>query len=139
MHIIDNGLNNKIIGSPHEESSFKVVFYGSNSTLEIGNNVVFNKCNIYIHDSAEIVIGSESRISGSLLAHNKCSIIIGEKCRCNSYLNISTAENTKVSIGVDCLVAQATIRTSDMHPIYSLDNGERINPLKIYLSATMFG
>ncbi|MBE4326493.1 acyltransferase [Vibrio parahaemolyticus] len=127
MKVTDQGLNNVINGSPLESKAFNVVFKGDNSTLTIEDGVRFINCNLYLHSNAKISIGRDGYIRGSFLAHDHCEIEVGSELRCNSYLNISTAEKTKVSIGNDCLVAEATIRTSDMHPIFDVNTGQRIN------------
>jgi len=125
--VSDHGSNNKIEGEPVLANKLTVTFRGQSAVLRIGDNVEFVNCNITLYNNAVVSIGADSRIRGSLLAHSDCSIIIGDSMRCNSYLNISTAEKTRVCIGNDCLVAQATIRTSDMHPIFDLSTRERIN------------
>jgi acetyltransferase-like isoleucine patch superfamily enzyme len=126
--VTDKGANNVIVGEPALQTRLNVVFHGSNARLKIGRNVEFLVCNLYLHDNAVLEIGDDSRIRGSFLVHNGCTVKIGASMRCNSYLNISTAERTSVTIGEDCLVAEATIRTSDMHPIFDLETGQRINP-----------
>lgn len=123
----DKGSCNVIEGSPSVATKLTVNFNGNNARVKIGNNVEFINCNLYLGSNATIEIGDGSRIRGSFLVQNGCSVVIGKALRCNSYLNISTYGETSVLIGNDCLVAQATIRTSDMHPIYDLDSGERIN------------
>ena len=126
--VVDKGRNNFLEGEPVLSTRLSIKFLGSGARLKIGKNVEFVNCNLYLHSNAVITIGDNSRIRGSFLAHNGCSISIGQSMRCNSFLNISTAEGTSVTIGDDCLVAQATIRTSDMHPIFDLTTKERINP-----------
>lgn len=127
MKLTDLGQGNRIEGNAKESIAFNVTFKGSNSTLIIGEDVTFKNCNIYLHNNSYIYIGQGSYIRGSFLSHDNCNITIGSYLRCNSYLNISTAEKTNVKIGNDCLVAQSTIRTSDMHPIFDLDTNVRIN------------
>lgn len=64
---------------------------------------------------------------GSFLVQKDCSILLGENTRCNGFLNISTAEKTSVTIGSGCLIASAVIRSSDMHPIFDIKTGKRLN------------
>lgn len=127
MNITDAGKNNIIIGEPSLSKYFNISFKGDNGKVVISQQCQFINCNLYVHDDAIIEIGANGYIRGSFLAHKNCKISIGNFLRCNSYLNISTAEKTNVIIGDDCLVAEAQIRTSDMHPIFDKSSGERMN------------
>src|SRR5688572_1689500 len=128
MKIIDTGINNEVLGKPLLSKAFNITFKGNNGKVIIEEGNKFINCNLYLHDNAVIKIGKNGYIRGSFLAHCGCEINIGSFMRCNSYLNISTAEKTSVTIGDDCLVAEAQIRTSDMHPIFDKSTGTRINP-----------
>jgi acetyltransferase-like isoleucine patch superfamily enzyme len=127
MKIVDTGNNNEVVGEPLLSKAFNINFKGNNGKVIIEEGNKFINCNLYVHDDAVIKIGKMGYIRGSFLAHNGCEINIGSFMRCNSYLNISTAEKTSVTIGDDCLVAEAQIRTSDMHPIFDKSTGIRIN------------
>lgn len=127
MRITELGKNNTIIGKPKEESAFTIQFNGNNSKVIIEKNVVFKNVNLKLYNNSIIKICEDGYIRGSMLAHNDCKIELGKSLRCNSYLNISTAEKTSVIIGDDCLVAEAVIRSSDMHPIFDATSGERLN------------
>lgn len=117
---------NEIHGSPTFNKA-NITFHGKNSKIFFHDGVHLENVNINLHENSFLEIGEKSIIKGSFLLQINCSIIIGEKLRCNSTLNISTAEETKVKIGNNCLIASAHIRSSDMHPIYDLLTNERLN------------
>lgn len=124
---LDDGLGNVIRGEALSTRRSSIRFLGKNGKLIIHENVTLEGVNIHIYDGATIEIGAGSRIKGSLLAHVGCEIRLGDATRCNGNLNISTAEETVVSLGKGCLIASAVIRSSDMHPIYDLATNERLN------------
>lgn len=119
---------NEIIGRPAEYERCRIRFLGKESKLIIHPGVKCYGANFDLHDRATIELFPRVLLRGSLLAHHGCTISIGENTRCNDNLNIRTAEGTRVSLGKNCLIARATIRSSDMHPIYDLASGERLNP-----------
>lgn len=119
---------NEIIGTPEHFEKSRVRFHGKRSRLIFHPGVRCIGANFDLHDLATIEIFAGVVLRGSLLAHHSCSIAIGENTRCNDNLNIRTAEGTRVTVGKNCLIARATIRSSDMHPIYDLVTDERLNP-----------
>lgn len=119
---------NEIIGTPDQFEKSRVRFHGKSSRLIFHDGVQCIGANFDLHDLATIEIFSGVLLRGSLLAHHGCTITIGEKTRCNDNLNIRAAEGTRVSLGKNCLIARATIRSSDMHPIYDLATDVRLNP-----------
>ncbi|TNM66159.1 acyltransferase [Aliirhizobium smilacinae] len=128
MNIVGAGENgNEIVGSPQKTESCNIRFLGSRGKLIIHENVSLLTVNINVHDDAYIEIGSGSRYRGTLNVLTGCSVKIGKRLHCNSFLNISCAEETQVSIGDDCLISTAIIRPSDMHAIHDRTTGERIN------------
>ena len=125
---LDPSRDNSITGTPLSSERARIRFEGRRGRVIIHPGVKLINCNLTVHDNALIEIGADSQIKGSYLAHIGCSIILGRATRCNANLNISTAEGTTVRLGEGCLIASATIRSTDMHPIYDLDTDERINP-----------
>jgi acetyltransferase-like isoleucine patch superfamily enzyme len=124
------GNKNTIIGEPITLKNSRLRFYGINSTVIIHPDVEIFSSSIDLHDNARFQVARSSILRGGFLVHHSCSIELGERTRCNGNLNIRTAEGTTVTLGTDCLIASCTIRSSDMHPIYDIKTGERINPGK---------
>ncbi|PKA39954.1 hypothetical protein CWR43_30270 [Rhizobium sullae] len=124
---LTEGSGNRILGSAVSSEKCRVTFHGRNATLIIGDRCSLDNSNFKLYDGAVIAIGENSRYTGSILAHIGCLVTLGANLQANGFLNISSAEETKVTLGKDCLISSATIRSSDMHPIYDLETNERVN------------
>lgn len=121
---------NELIGDFVQADGVTINFRGKRSRVFIGNNVRAFKFHINVYDDCIVDLSDDCKLSGTFTLRNGCTIKIGKRTWCNSHLNISAAEETMVSIGADCLVSSATIRSSDMHPVFCLDTGARVNSAK---------
>ena len=89
----------------------ELIFYGSNNTIEIGNNCVAKDASLYIEDDNN-------------------AIITGDNTHYAGKIHIAVTESTKCVIGSECLFSsEIVIRTGDSHSILD-ETGERINPAK---------
>lgn len=87
-------------------SSLKIVFKGNNNTLIIGDNVRF---------TGRILIVGKNR-----------TVTIGDNTTAQGVYILSRDED--VTIGSDCMFSrEIEIRATDVHKIYDLDTGERVN------------
>ncbi|GAB1669292.1 acyltransferase [Mannheimia haemolytica] len=106
-----------------------ITIIGDNNSVIFGENCILksinfrlkgNNINLKIDDNVEM-----TGVIASLFMNT--SLSIGK----NSTLGngeITLAEENNIRIGKDCMFAHGfELRTSDMHPIYSLSTGERIN------------
>lgn len=105
-----SGKNNKIIFEPGVSMrDTKIVMSGENNTMIFGRNAtLFGKGEILMYGTGgTLSVGAGAILDEVLLwAIDSCDIIIGESTMIGRNTNI---------------------RTSDSHPIYDLETGERIN------------
>ena len=102
---------------------------GELNHIIIDNNVSMRHCNIslkgngmfiHIHNNVELTGVVASLFQNTSLSIGKHTTIGNSE--------ITIAEENLIKIGEDCMFAHGQeIRTSDMHPIYSLEDGSRIN------------
>lgn len=106
------GSNNKIIiGNDTRMSDTQFHIVGNKNTIRIGNNCIIGKrCSFWMEG-------------------DNINITIGDGCTFTQYVHFNAQEReSRITIGTDCMFSNHIIvRTSDSHPIYSLDTNERIN------------
>lgn len=127
MNVIGDQSLNEIIGDPESAKRCNVRFLGKNAKLIIESGCRLDNSNFKMRDNATIIIRRNVIYTGSILAEANCHVELGESLQANGFLNISCAERARIIFGRSCLISAATVRSSDMHPIYDLDTGERIN------------
>ncbi|MBD5583546.1 MAG: acyltransferase [Clostridia bacterium] len=122
----------------HSKGSLRINkwVYGKNNILVVGEKACLDKVlikiigsNNVIHIGANTIIGERCRI---LLFGNNLNLTIGEDCTFSHDDEILVQENhSSVTIGDDCMFSHhINIRTSDAHPIYSLNSHKRTNTAK---------
>lgn len=108
-----NGHDNRIIiGEGSRMDTNSIYIRGNNNQLIIGKNCIFGKdCSF--------------RMEG-----DNISITIGDNSTFTRNVNFTAQENgTKIIVGEDCMFSNTIVlRTSDSHPIFSLETGARLNP-----------
>ena len=121
VKIIKNvrGKNNFIaVGTGSRIQKAQVVIHGDNNRLLIGKNCIVGP-------------GCSFRLEG-----NNITITIGDGSTFTRDCNFSAQEdNMMIEVGNDCMFSNTiVVRTSDSHPIYSGNNGERINnPKSVFI------
>lgn len=145
---------NRIIGSL---KGAQVVFQGSNSTIEIGENVTAHNVYIYVGSNCKIKIGDDVGINrvryenhtrwffrdNCVFEIDNGSVFWGYgflNCLKNSYMKIGSkvtiqfnyimciCENTEALIGDNCMISyDFAMFTNDAHPIWDLDTKELLN------------
>ncbi len=103
--------NNKLkIGAGCKAHNLKIDL-GENCNVLIGDNCTLGCLNIWASRDAEIIIGSDSNFTwiAQISCHEPSSIMIGSNFLC---------------------ATDVLITSSDMHGIYDLETGERVNPAK---------
>jgi len=120
--------NNIINYSDKENDKIKVLFFGRNNKLTVHPEAKIAGTTIRFDcDDGVCTIGNNS-FNGFIRIGQGCSVTIGDQVTCTNGCYISTAENTSVTIGNDCMIASANeIRTDDGHPIFDIISGRRIN------------
>lgn len=124
---------------------------GNNNTISISNSALLQKSMLTIlgdNNSIEIRDGAKIRSSNIRLKGNNIKLYIGENVEftgvvVSAFMNctfsvgknttlgngeFTIAEEKSIVLGEDCMLAHGyDIRTSDMHPIYDQNTGERLN------------
>ncbi|WHP47495.1 acyltransferase [Mannheimia bovis] len=129
--MISNQGKNNFIRLPESCSGrgSKITIIGNDNSVILGENCILNNINIRLKgNNIHLKVGNNVEMTGVIASlFMNTSLFIGD----NSTLGngeITIAEENNIHIGKDCMFANGyEIRTSDMHPIYSLKNGERIN------------
>lgn len=109
------------------KSHFSVT--GNNNSVIIEEGVKISHCNIRVKGhNIRVRIGRNVELTGCVASiFTDCSLTI-EAYTTMGNGEITIAEDTSLSIGKDCMFAHGyEIRTSDMHPIYDLKTGDRLN------------
>ncbi|MDG9730413.1 acyltransferase [Ignatzschineria sp. RMDPL8A] len=102
-----------------------------NNTLIIEEGCSFNKLKIVFKgNNNKLIIGANVRWTGHILVvGNNRLVTIGEGTTAQGVYILSRDED--VIIGKNCMFSrEIEIRSTDVHKIYDLDTGERINPAK---------
>lgn len=105
-----------------------VTFKGNNNKLVIEEGFKTAKLTVAFDcNNATCLIGKNT-FRGFIRIGEDCEVCIGSGVTCTDNAYISTAENSRVEIGDDCMLATAVqIRADDAHPIFSVETGQRIN------------
>ena len=131
IEIIDEGQNNVILLDPHhkEDGTGQIRCIGNNNRVVIINPLVFNKLFVEAANGANIVVGKHAAVNKLWLTSLKgASIEIGRELRVNGSVSIRADEEANITMGDDCLLAPGVkIWSSDMHSIFELSTGKRIN------------
>lgn len=101
---------NKIVfGNNFYCNSLKIVFKGNNNNLIVGDNVKFTGHILIVGSNRRVEIGSDTTAQGVYIL----------------------SRDEDVSIGKDCMFSrEIEIRSTDVHKIYDLTTGERLNLAK---------
>lgn len=125
--------NNMIIS----DTDFKVInskisFLGKNNLVSIGKNTTLVNFQVHFQgDNSHFCIGDNSQFIGNVIVGSGCSIRIGNNFKCAGQIFITVAEETKVSIGNNCMFnANIQIRSHDTHPIFDVITHKRVNESK---------
>ena len=128
---VDYNLNAVEIEKDLEFTAGKIhiVVRGKNNIVKVGKNCRLVNCNIELKgDNIKFILGNNVFLFGTTIRiFQNCEVIIGENTSINTG-EITAAEGKGVYIGKDCMIANGfEIRNSDMHPIYDIGSGERVN------------
>lgn len=132
----DNG-NEIIVGDNTIIDNVEVILRAKNSTVIISPEVEILK-NIRLDIAGEngvCIIGritkKVNQFRGEIRLGHGSFISIGDDITCTKPLFLSTAEETKLLIGDDCMFSTGNqVRTDDSHAIYDVLTGVRLNKSK---------
>lgn len=134
IKIQDKGHFNDItvnkMGHESENSSIQVL--GNNNTIFIESRCSFKNFRLIIRGDNNIVTIKRGAwfLGGVISMASFSTLEIGERSSFGNRLEF-VIESAKVNIGDDCMAAAGlTVRTTDTHGIYSLEDGKLINPPK---------
>lgn len=129
--MIKNQGENNFINLPkscsHKNS--KITIIGNNNSVVFGENCVLNSINFRLKgNNIHLKVGDNVEMTGVIASlFMNTSMSIGDYSTLGNG-EITIAEENSIRIGKDCMFAHGfELRTSDMHPIYSLETGEREN------------
>lgn len=127
MRIDDRGQNNIVAGA-HENIAGKVTFHGSNNRIDIGTAVRGAHVEIDMGSDSIVEIGAAAYLSDAkIFLADRCKFLMDSSVSvgCNFLLH----EPSRCHIGYASLfAAHVVVTTSDMHPIFDRETGERLNP-----------
>lgn len=109
---------------------------GHHNIIQIGQNAILGKCQIRIKgNNNSIVFGEDCSVGKNCsfwLEGNNIQIIIGAKTTFTHSVHFCAQEdNVIIQCGKDCMFSNTiVVRTSDSHPIFDINTGERINNAK---------
>lgn len=129
MQVIDHGQNNVVVGT-HDQFEGSLIFFGDNNCLELGHGLRGEHLDISLNGDSYALIGENSFLE-------RVTIYLGRNCKflMDSSVSVSREclflmhEPSRCHVGYGSLFASGvTVSTSDMHPIYDRETGERLNP-----------
>ncbi len=128
--ITTRGIDNVVkVHESAEISKSTISIIGKNNKLIFNEGVKIRSSNIRLKgENITLVVDNNVEMTGVIASlFSSCSLKLGKDTTMGNG-ELTIAEGCDVVIGKDCMFAHGyDIRTSDMHPIYDLKNGKRIN------------
>ena len=113
-----------------EAGNGAITIDGKGNTVRIGVPQLCSNIYFHLHGGATLEIGDHC-IFGTVQIHILCAdgaVRIGTFCGFNGTSMLTVHEPAQIVLGAECLIASnVTMMASDVHHIYSLDTGERLN------------
>lgn len=134
IKIVDKGVLNQITVNKmgHESVDSSISLFGSNNKVIIESRCSFKNFRLVVRGNGNTITIKRGAwfLGGTISVANNCVLSIGERSSFGQRLEM-ILDGASVIIGDDCMVAAGlNIRTTDMHGIYSLDDGKIINKPK---------
>nr|WP_221932123.1 hypothetical protein [Pseudomonas mendocina] len=109
----------------------KVVFHGRGNVLQIASGSRPVNTTIEFHGDGGWASLGNNFFKGFIRIGGGSGVSIGDGVTCTERAFIAASEGAVVKIGDDCMLATGNqIRTDDVHAIYDVRSGERLNPAK---------
>lgn len=90
-----------------------------------------NRSRIEFFGDHSLVYVSASKWNAKLnvMAFNDSTLFVGENCSFSAQMTVNLSERKSVLLGKDCMISYGvSLRTSDVHLVYSVRDGSRVNP-----------
>lgn len=116
----------------HQSDNSSIQILGNNNTVYIESRCSFKDFRLIVRGDNNNIIIKRGVIflGGAISVASFSTLEIGERSSFGARLEF-VIESAKVNIGDDCMAAAGlTIRNTDIHGIYNLDNGKLINKPK---------
>lgn len=113
-----------------ERSNGVINFMGEGSSVRIASGTWGYDLSLSVEHGCTLEIGEDCALGAlEVFSVRGSSVSIGARCGFTSKAQIHAHEKNAIRLGTGCLVASSVWLTcSDMHPIFDLTTGERINP-----------
>lgn len=129
------GVNSKVVikGDPKEKFNNVLIECKNNSQIVINGEPICTFCNVKFYVENNCLIEFNSSVYSALnvsfeLGGYGNKIIIGKNCAFGSGRYFSTGENTTITIGNNCMLADKVyLRSDDGHSIIDLSTGKPTN------------
>jgi acetyltransferase-like isoleucine patch superfamily enzyme len=134
ISIFDNGKDNVVnIDSAVLATGYgRIVIDGNNNSVNIPQSTTLGDCDIYLGDGCFLEFGRDCFFHSVTVYALKCGVTkLGDGVSLNSRVRLLEHEAGKIEIGAGTLIANdVDISISDMHSIFDLSTGLRINPAR---------
>ncbi|MNS35027.1 Galactoside O-acetyltransferase [compost metagenome] len=101
---------------------------GKNNRLVLGNNVHLGRVTFdFRGDNNVVEIEDNVLLRGSILVHEGSRIRIGAGTKFHFNAVLEAREATTIDMGKGCLISQVRLTTCDVHSVFDLETGARIN------------
>lgn len=115
-------------GSAFKNSSMEIAPTG---IFTCGNDCVFTNTKITLRENASLTLGYGCHIRGRIIVEPDSHIVIGHGLMCAFFdIKMQANEGASIHVGNDCLFSNVEICNSDMHSIFDIATGKRINPAR---------
>lgn len=124
------GLSSNIVqGLNEKKQKGQIVFKGEDNQCLIGENVELIDVKIYFMSSGGTVeIADNCIVRGDIFVGKSSKVSIGKNSKFNKPCVFRASHRTSISLGEDCLFANAKFDTKESVFIFDRDTKERINP-----------
>jgi acetyltransferase-like isoleucine patch superfamily enzyme len=133
LEIEDHGVGNLVEMGRAERAALagQVVFLGDGARVTFGPGCVSEHgMRLEVGSGVVVEIGRDNHL-GALFVHAVAGAVVtlGDGLGLNGQVRLLLHEPARIAIGSGCLIAaDVDITVSDMHPIFDLSTGGRINP-----------
>ncbi|MFM0340118.1 acyltransferase [Paraburkholderia fungorum] len=107
-----------------------IEFEEGSASIVFGRDVKLSNVRISVKKGGELVVGSLGELRGRIIVEEGSRLTIGNGLVCNSDVFFHVAEGGSITVGHDCLLANARFYNSDLHAIFSEETGDRVNPAR---------
>lgn len=127
--------NGNIVEAPSHLKNVTVSFKGQGNRLVISPKSRLANTNIDFPSHGGVcLVGKntwDNSFKGQIRVGYKCLVSIGDNVTSTNSVYLTSAEETKIIIGDDCMFATGNqVRSDDAHAIYCVETGARLNPSK---------